>query len=64
VILPSSQRPLLDAARVLLARGYEPEQRLVMRHRRSSIDAMSGKIGELAKWTVKETNTEGPHFVS
>lgn len=63
---PSSSnrlKPLLDAARVLLARGCDPEQRLVMRHKGSSINAMSGKIGELAKWTVKETNTEGPHFV-
>ncbi|MGY3131994.1 hypothetical protein ACVWZM_002676 [Bradyrhizobium sp. USDA 4501] len=63
VILPSSRQPPLDAARVLLARGCDPEQRLVMRHRGSSINAMSGKIGELAKWTVRETNTEGPHFV-
>ena len=63
VILPSSRQPLLDAARVLLARGYDPEQRLVMRHQVSSINAMSGKIGELAKWTVRETETEGPRFV-
>ena len=34
-----------------------------MRHPGSSIDAMSGKIGELAKWTVSEKDTEGPRFV-
>jgi len=62
VILPSSRQPLLDAARVLLALGCDPEQRLVMRHQGSSINAMSGKIGELAKLTVRETDTEGPHF--
>jgi len=63
VILPSSRQPLLDAARVLLALGCDPEQRLVMRHQGSSINAMSGKIGELAKLAVRETITEGPHFV-
>jgi len=47
----------------LLALGYDPEQRLVMRHQGSSINAMSGKIGELAKLAVRETITEGPHFV-
>ncbi|WP_426615361.1 hypothetical protein [Bradyrhizobium sp. McL0616] len=62
VILPSSHQPLLDAARVLLKRGYRPEQRLVMRHRGSTVAAMSGQIGELAKWTLSETQTAGPRF--
>jgi hypothetical protein len=55
VVVASSRRPFLDGARVLLQQGHHPDQRLVMRHRGSSIDAMRGTIGEAAKWTVMET---------
>jgi hypothetical protein len=54
LIVRGTTQPLLDAARVFLAEGYDPAARLVMRHRGSTTDALSGRIGELAKLTVSE----------
>ena len=61
LIVASSTQPLLDSARVLLREGVDPETKLVMRHKGSDTDALSGRVGELAMLTVWET-AEGPRL--
>lgn len=55
------REPLLSAARELLARGYDPGLTLGLTRDGTKVD-MSGTIGKLAKWTVKENNKAGPVF--
>jgi len=55
LVVSGTTQPLLDAARVLLAEGTDPQTRLAMRHQGASHDALAGKIGDLAKLTVHET---------
>jgi hypothetical protein len=49
--------PLYDGARELLALGYSP--RTVVRVRHAGTIAMRGVIGELAKWTIEESDRGG-----
>ena len=58
-----SRQPLLDAARVLLADGVDPETPIATRHAGADFDAMTSTVGTAAKWTVKENETQSPHFV-
>jgi hypothetical protein len=58
-----SRQPLLDGARILLAEGFDPETPIVTRHAGDAFDAMISTVGEAAKWTVRENETEGPRFV-
>jgi len=58
-----SRQPLLDAARVLLADGVDPEIPIATRHAGSDFDAMTSTVGTAARWTVKENEIQSPHFV-
>ena len=58
-----SRQPLLDAARVLLADGVDPETSIATRHAGAGFDAMTSTVGAAAKWTVKENEIQSPHFV-
>ena len=58
-----SRQPLLDAARVLLADGVDPETAIATRHAGAGFDAMTSTVGAAAKWTVKENEIQSPHFV-
>ena len=55
-----SRQPLLDAARVLLADGIDPETPIATRHAGSDFDAMTSTVGTAARWTVEEGNTVSP----
>ena len=50
-----SRQPLLDAARVVLAEGFDPNTYLVMRHAGSPDDSLSARIGSAAQLTVEHT---------
>src|SRR5262249_8464752 len=54
IIVRSSRRPFLDAARRLLDLGYDPTAVLVMRHAGSDADSLTAQIGMAAKLRVKE----------
>ena len=56
-LLVTSKAPFCDVARVLLARGVDSNSWLVMRHAGSDVDSLRGKIGIIAKLTVRETET-------
>jgi hypothetical protein len=58
-----SREPLLAAARVLLADGVDPETFIATRHAGADFDAMTSTVGAAAKWTVRESETQSPHFV-
>jgi hypothetical protein len=58
-----SRQPLLDAARVLIKEGVDPTTPIATRHTGAGFDAMTSIVGTAAKWTVRETKTEGPRFV-
>jgi hypothetical protein len=62
LIVWSSRQPLLDAARALLDKGADSNAWLIMRHAGSSTDSLRGKIGLLAKLTVKQPDRGSPHF--
>jgi len=60
VILHSSRQPLVDGARVLLARGFDPTTPLTMRQQGSPHDSFKpAPIREWAKWTYKESDRDG-----
>jgi hypothetical protein len=51
-----SHQPLVDGARELLARGFDPATLLTMRHEGKAYDSFRpAPIGELAKWTYSES---------
>jgi hypothetical protein len=58
-----SQQPLLDAARILLTGGVSPEIPIATRHAGIGFDAMMSTAGASAKWTVRENETQSPHFI-
>jgi hypothetical protein len=58
-----SRQPLLDAARILIKEGIDPATPIATRHVGADFDAMTSTVGAAAKWTVRETETEGPRFV-
>ena len=58
-----SRQPLLDAARVLLAEGVDPETPIATRHAGAGFDAMASTVGAAARWTVREDETTSPTFV-
>jgi hypothetical protein len=55
--------PLLNAARVLLSEGFSPDEVVGMVHRGSDEPALTARIGEAAKLTVKNDMRSGPVFV-
>ena len=58
-LLVTSREPFYSAARVLLAGGLDPETALEAQHKGSPIVAMRCKLGEAAKWTVRERDRGG-----
>src|SRR5262249_5605603 len=60
LLVSSSRVPLLDAARALLASGADPNGWLIMRHAGSDTDCLRGKIGLLARLTVRQDNYGTP----
>ena len=60
LIIPSSRQPLVDGARELLARGFDPVTPLTMRHQGSTCDSFkAAPIGQWAKWTFTESDRDG-----
>ena len=54
-IVASTRQPLVDGARELLARGFDPATPLTMRHEGKAYDSFKPlPIGHWAKWTYKE----------
>jgi hypothetical protein len=58
-----SSQPLLDVARVLINEGVDPATPIATRHAGAGFDAMTSIVGTAAKWTVRENETQSPHFV-
>ena len=58
-----SRQPLLEAARVLINEGIDPATPIATRHAGADFDLMTSTVGAAARWTVRETETEGPRFV-
>jgi hypothetical protein len=55
-LVAGSRQPLVDGARELLARGFDPSTLLTMRHEGKSYDSFQPlPIGEWAKWTHAES---------
>jgi hypothetical protein len=63
VLVQKSRQPFLDAARVLVEKGYDPNVLLVMKHLGSDIIALRAPLGKAAKLTVEE-GPHGPRFVA
>ena len=60
VIVASTRQPLVDGARELLARGFDPAALLTMRLEGKVYDSFQPlPIGEWAKWTYKEREKGG-----
>jgi hypothetical protein len=62
--LCTSPQPFLDAARVLLAEGVEPDTVLVMRWAESGTTSLRSTVGVAAKLTVEECSDGVPRFRS
>ena len=58
-LLPRSRAPFFDAARTLLAAGFDPATRLTMMHAGSAIMSLSATIAAAARFTVEES-AHGP----
>jgi hypothetical protein len=48
LLVARTRTPFCDGARALIARGVEPNDRLVMRHTGSGTDALRGTVGGAA----------------
>jgi hypothetical protein len=60
LLVANTRQPLVDGARVLLARGFDPGTPLTMRHAGSAHDSFQlMPIAEWAKWTYKEREKGG-----
>jgi hypothetical protein len=56
VIVERTDRPLVEAARRLIAMGFDPEAPLTMRHAGKTFDSFKPQpIREWAKWTYRES---------
>ena len=43
--------------------GVDPATPIATRHAGAGFDAMTSTVGAAAKWTVRENETQSPHFV-
>ena len=59
-----SKTPLLSAARVLLSEGATAETPITMRHHGAAYPSLTSTVGKAALLAVRETETEGPLFVT
>jgi hypothetical protein len=64
LIVRRSTQPLLDAARALLADGFDPTAPLAMRHADRDYDAFRTTVGTAAKTTVWNDGVGKPVFAS
>lgn len=55
-----SDEPLYSTARILMARGENPDLVLGLKHAGSDTLCMTGRIGQLAGWTIVENAKTGP----
>jgi hypothetical protein len=55
-VLCVSRTPFFDAARELVANGYDPNLTLIMRHAGSDTDSLRAKLGTAASLTLEETD--------
>jgi|SRR6266849_1826048 len=62
-VVTRSTQPLLDAARVLLAEGVDPDIWIVMRHAGRADDALRSTVGAAAALSVAE-GERAPRFIS
>lgn len=61
--LCSSRQPLLDAARILIKQGHNPNTPIEMRRKNNpNVVALRSTIGQAAKLTVREDAQKGPTF--
>jgi hypothetical protein len=59
VIVSGTRQPLVDGARELLARGFDPAALLTMRHEEKGYDSFQPlPIGKWAGWTYEESGTK------
>lgn len=58
-VVVRSRQPSYAASRALLAEGIASGTILQMRHENSPHIAMSGRLAELAKWTIHESDKGG-----
>jgi hypothetical protein len=63
-LVVSSRTPFLDAARILVERGYDTNSVLIARHAGSDINCLIAKIGVAAALTVAEGERDAPRFRS
>jgi hypothetical protein len=54
-VLCVSRTPFFDAARELLAQGYDRNHLVMLRHAGSDTDSLRAELGRAASLTVKET---------
>jgi hypothetical protein len=60
LIVAGSRQPLVDGARELLARGFDPPTPLTMRHEGKAYDSFQPlPIGKWAGWTYEERDRDG-----
>jgi hypothetical protein len=60
ILVSGTRQPLVDGARELLARGFDPTTPLTMRHKGKGYDSFQPlPIGHWAKWTYKERERDG-----
>jgi hypothetical protein len=60
VIVTGTRQPLVDGARELIVRGFDPSAPLTMRHEGKAYDSFRPMpIGHWAKWTYKERERDG-----
>src|SRR5215470_3248098 len=62
-IVRRSTAPFCDAARALLAQGVKPGTVLIMRHERSTYDALRSTVGVAAGLAVANDRVGRPRFV-
>jgi hypothetical protein len=63
VLVASSRQPFVDSARALVAKGFDPNATLIMRHSGSDVVALKARLAVAAKRDVEE-GPNGPRFVS
>jgi hypothetical protein len=64
LVIDGVKEPFLEAARVLLAQGLDPDARYVMRRSLDGPDALISTLGKAAKLVVRENDHVGPVFRS
>jgi hypothetical protein len=60
ILVSGTRQPLVDGARELLARGFDPTATLTMRHEGKAYDSFQpAPIGHWAGWTYEERDRDG-----